>query len=476
MALIGSPTSAGVEASGLPACLEASPADVLSLFLRLLPAEYFAHLRKEEKIRQNNRVYTHAVVMWLMIVQRLLRNASQETAVLEVVRGLPEDFWPQPCKRLRVGPEGQKPKLSGNTGSYNNARQDLPLTIVEQCADRALRQLTEQVEGSLATAGRKAFFVDGSTMRMPHTEELYTLYPPGSNQHGESHWPLLRIVVAHDLYSGLAMRPQWGPINGDHAVSEQGLLEQAMDRLPDGCVVVGDANFGVFSVVYAARQRGHPVVLRLTTVRANALAREALRDGIDRRIQWKPSRDDRRSHPQLPVDACVEGRLIVSQEQPSNGEEPFLLALFTTLEDEPDQITELYGHRWNIETDLRSLKGTLGLEQLTCTTPEMVAKEIDVAMLAYNLVRAVTCLAAQKAGLRPREFSFTRVRNVINAFAPLIAAAPDRRQAQHLFDKMMYYVSQAKLPKRHRKRTSYSRAVWPKPQKYPTRKEKDATG
>ena len=25
------------------------------------------------------------------------------------------------------------------------------------------------------------------------------------------------------------------------------------------------------------------------------------------------------------------------------------------------------------------------------TTPEMVAKEIDVAMLAYNLVRAVTC-------------------------------------------------------------------------------------
>jgi hypothetical protein len=36
------------------------------------------------------------------------------------------------------------------------------------------------------------------------------------------------------------------------------------------------------------------------------------------------------------------------------------------------------------------LKGTLELEQLTCTSPEMVAKEIDVAMLAYNLVRAVT--------------------------------------------------------------------------------------
>jgi hypothetical protein len=35
----------------------------------------------------------------------------------------------------------------------------------------------------------------------------------------------------------------------------------------------------------------------------------------------------------------------------------------------------------------------------------MVAKEIDMAMMAYNLVRAVTCLAAQKAGLPPLRMS-----------------------------------------------------------------------
>lgn len=114
----------------------------------------------------------------------------------------------------------------------------------------------------------------------------------------------------------------------------------------------------------------------------------------------------------------------------------------------------LYGQRWNIETDLRSLKATLGLEQLTCTTAEMVAKEIDMAMMAYNLVRAVTYLAAQKAGLPPRAFSFTRVRNVLYAFAPLISAAADERQARKLWDDMMYYLDQAKLPKRRRQRPS----------------------
>lgn len=455
----------------MPVCLGASAADVLSLFVRLLPAAFFAALQANEKLRQNNRVYTHAVVIWLMIGQRLWGNASMETAVLELLGSLPEDFWPRPCKRLQVGPEGQRPKLSGNTGSYNKARQNLPVTIVEQCADQVFTQLTRQVERELPVPRRHAFFVDGSTMRMPHSQALCAVYPPGRNQHRESHWPLLRIVVAHDLYSGLAMRPQWGPMNGDHAASEQGLLEQAIDRLPGDSVVAGDANFGIFSVAYAASQRGHPVVLRLTGVRAKYLAGEELRDGIDRRIQWQPSREDRRSHPQLPADASVAGRLVVRQVQPSNGNQPLLLALFTTLAEEAGQVIELYGQRWNIETDLRSLKSTLGLEQLTCTTPAMVAKEIDIAMLAYNLVRAVIYMAAQKAGLTPRQFGFTRVRNVLNAFGPRIAAASDEREAQQLLDHMMYYVSQAKLPKRNRKRPSYPREVWAKPQTYRTRKQ-----
>jgi hypothetical protein len=131
------------------------------------------------------------------------------------------------------------------------------------------------------------------------------------------------------------------------------------------------------------------------------------------------------------MHASVSGRLLVRQVQPGNGAEPFLLALFTTLEDPPEPVVELYGKRWAIAVDLRSLKSTLRLEELSCTSPEMVAKEIDVAMLAYNLVRAVIYLTAQKAGLEPRVFSFTQVRNVL--------------------------------------RSSYPRGVWPKPKTYPAR-------
>ena len=42
----------------------------------------------------------------------------------------------------------------------------------------------------------------------------------------------------------------------------------------------------------------------------------------------------------------------------------------------------------------------------------MVAKELNMAMAAYNLVRAITYIAAERAGMGARGYSFTRVRNV----------------------------------------------------------------
>jgi putative transposase len=233
-------------------------ADVLTLFQQLLPLDVFWAALKQAQVCENNRVYTSAVVVWLMIRQRLQVQGTLESAVLELLGGLPSGFWPYPCKRLKeAAKEGGARLLSKQTGAYNKARQELSLPVVEQCCDHVFRQLIEQAE--LGPERRAAFFFDGTTVRMPHGEELVAAYPPTANQHGVSHWPLLRLLVAHDLYTGLALRPQWGPVNGSRAVSEQGLLEQLIQRLPSLAVLVGDSNFGVFSVAYVADQGGHPV-------------------------------------------------------------------------------------------------------------------------------------------------------------------------------------------------------------------------
>jgi putative transposase len=397
--------------------------------------------------------------MWLLITQRLGGGASLEVAVLELLQGLPASFWPRPCKRLRQWWEGGKAP-SSHTGAYNQARQALPLRTVQQSCDRIFEQLVARSEPAGSEPATRAFVLDGTSMRLAHSPALGELYPPGHNRHGDGHWPLLRVLVAHDVRTGLAIRPEWGPMHGPRAVSEQGLLETAIDRLPSGATVIGDANFGVFSVAFAAEQRGHPVLLRLTAQRAQRLAGGVLRDGIDRTLVWKPSAADRRSHPGLPADAGVTGRLMIRQVQPDNGAAPLLLALFTTQLSSRAEVFELYGQRWAIETDLRTLKSTLQLDQLTCSTPDMVAKEIEMAMAAYNLVRAMIALASEQSGIPPRGYSFTKVRRILEAFAPVIAAAPNEQAARRIFDQMMIYVQQSRLPRRKRKRPAYPRAVW----------------
>jgi len=84
--------------------------------------EFFDELRQCGTLREHNRVYTATVVMWLMIAQRLQGQGSLAMGVLELLRGLPESFWPRPCKRLQGVATNASSKLSGNTGSYSNAR------------------------------------------------------------------------------------------------------------------------------------------------------------------------------------------------------------------------------------------------------------------------------------------------------------------------------------------------------------------
>ena len=416
--------------------------------------------------RFNNSIYNPLVVMWLLLWQRLHGAAPLEAAVLDLLQDLPACFWPNPCKRMRAWRESGQP-ISGHTAAYNQARQKLPLSVVEQSCDRIFDELMARL-GSASPLGRRAFLLDGTSMRMAYSPAMAKSVPPASNQYGESHWPVIRVLVAHDLQTGLAMRPQWGPMFGPEAVSEQQLLESAIGRLPEGATIVGDCNFGVFSVIWTATQKQYPVVLRLTAARAQRLAGEPLQHEMDRHLSWKPSREDRKRHPDLAAEASVNGRLIVRRVKPSDGRESFLLALFTTLPDPVEEIMNLYGQRWYVETDLRTLKGQLRLDQLSCATPKMAAKEIEMGIAAYNLVRAVIAVAAQQSGLRPRDYGFTRAARIVQSFAPKIANATTSQEGQRHFDRMMHYLHQAKLPRRHRR--SYPRAIWGKEAKFPNRK------
>ena len=101
----------------------------------------------------------------------------------------------------------------------------------------------------------------------------------------------------------------------------------------------------------------------------------------------------------------------------------------------------------------------------------MVAKEIEMGIAAYNIVRALIGLASEQSGIPPRGYSFTKVRLIMQAFAPALANAPNPEAAQRILDQIMTYVQQSRLPRRKKKRPSYPREVWKRGATFPNRKD-----
>lgn len=437
--------------------MDCDAVSVMTLFQRCITAGVMEYLQKQSGVGARRGIYAAPVVIWLMMAQRLQPCGTLASAVQLLLNGGAEPLLNR-CRRVR------EQRISSRTGGYSRARQKLATVLCRQVANELVARLRLMLNPEQK---RGVYLMDGSSLELEARGELLKAYPPARNQYGESHWPVLRIVVLHELESGLAEEPRWGPMYGDEAVSEQGLAEKAMEAIAPGSILMGDRNFGVFSVAWAAVQRGHDVVIRLKDDRARKLAGGAISQPGEAAVEWKPSDAERRKHGFQP-GTSLGGRLIAARV--GRGQSKQWLYLFTTVADPgPDELVEMYGRRWNIETDLRSLKRTVRLHHVAAKNKTMMEKELLTAVAAYNLVRAVMALAARRHRIEPRQLSFTFVLNVVEASWHRLAAAPSTEQHGRELDTILDRAAQGTLPRRARPR-SFPRAVWYHRRDFPKRK------
>ena len=86
------------------------------------------------------------------------------------------------------------------------------------------------------------------------------------------------------------------------------------------------------------------------------------------------------------------------------------VTLVTTLTNDEiytkQMLIDLYFQRWQIESNLRYLKRTLGMNVLRSCTYEGVLKEMIMFLMAYNIVRLVMLRSAMQQGVVPDRISF----------------------------------------------------------------------
>ena len=181
-----------------------------------------------------------------------------------------------------------------------------------------------------------------------------------------------------------------------YAISENELFHDLWPTFCPGDILVADRNFCSYGSL-ALLQLFHQTdgLFHLHASR-NGDFRKGRRIGpSDRLVTWnKPTRKPANLSPeqwrQLPATLTVR---MVRVRLTTSHSRCRTITLVTTLTDPKlwpvKLLAALYHRRWKIELYWDDIKTALQMDMLSCKTPAMVHKEIQMHLIAYNLIRAL---------------------------------------------------------------------------------------
>jgi len=379
-----------------------------------------------------NDVYTPAVTLWGFVGQFLSGHKSCVAAVTRIVVLLVA-LNRAPC--------------SADTGAYCKARAKLPEKFLRRLTYQVGTQLENQAPSSWQWHKRRTLLVDGTTVPLPDTPENQQAYPQSRAQRPGMGFPTIRLVVVLTFATAALVGAVWGRWRGKET-GEPSLFRQLLDLLLKGDVVVADRYYCSYFMIALLQAIDVDAAFRLHHLRHYDFRRGRHLGHADHVVEWqrpiRPTWMDEPTYASMPATLTVR-ELRFRVDIPGFRSPEIVMA--TTMLDHriysKEDITDLFHYRWHVELDLRSIKQTLGMEMLTCKTPQMVHKEIWAHLLGYNLVRKVAAQAALEHNLSPRQISFAGTVQTLEGFAGALIASAGAQSAsvyQAMFDAIASHI------------------------------------
>jgi len=293
------------------------------------------------------------------------------------------------------------PPCSSNTGSYCKARRRLPVSMVSELVRHTGKSMSEAASISWHWKGRPVRLIDGTTVELPDTDENQRVYPQSAKRSG---CPLSRIVGIICLASAGLLNAAIGSFSGKGS-GEQTLLRTMLDTFTAGDIVLGDAYYSTYFLLAELTVRHVDAVFEQYGARKKSTDfRKGEKLGKkDHLITYEKPNIKPNWISQEDYDAAPETLTIRELEV---GHKILVTTLLSPKTASRASLKDLYQQRWHVELDLRNIKTTLGMETLSCKTPDMIEKEIWIYLLAHNLIRLTMAEAATISDVLPRQLSF----------------------------------------------------------------------
>jgi hypothetical protein len=322
--------------------------------------------------------------------------------------------------------------------AWCQARSRLPLELIRQI-HRQLIDSTRQELFALDDIGNSAYrwrthrlyVVDGTSDSMPDAPPLREHYGVPAGCGPELGFPMSHLLVLLDHRSGLLI----DCIDSPRTTSDVSQTPSMHQHLQAGDILLADdafAGWGHLALILQANLHAimpvhHKRIVKFGSDRPAARpdkgksSKRACKTSSrvikplgfqDQLVEYlklgpKPAWMNDKQWEQLPQSITLrEIRRTVQRK----GFRPITVTIVTTLLDpQPypaEELIELRLSRWMVETNIRHLKITLGMDILKCKSVEMIRKERLVFLLVYNLIRLLMLKMAKRQRANVNRLSF----------------------------------------------------------------------
>jgi len=352
-----------------------------------------------------------ALTLRLMVLQVLMGNVA--------------------CRRLK-----RLTCLPVSVAAYARARARLPIDVLTHTLWQLNGHARQATDSFGRWRGHRVLFIDGSGVSTPDTPALQRAFGQPGRAHAGCGFPVIHTLWLFDAATGLIVdyvAARWNT----HDLAAAAKLHP---MIAPGDVLVGDRAFCSYTHLALLYQQGLHAVVRAHQravidftpgrkprrqrpkhQRAGAPTSRWIESlgTLDQLVEWaKPP--TRPGWISVSVFDALPDSLIVRELRYTTHRRGFRsrpITLVTTLtcprKYPKQELAELYKSRWQIETNLRHLKTTMGMDVLRCRSVEGVTKELLAYAIAYNLVRLSMLEAATRQGVRPGRVSFIDALDVL---------------------------------------------------------------
>ena len=397
-----------------------------------------ASFKSKEGDNSRERIYTMSVTFWAFLSQVFDPDGSCLRAVCRLKSLM--------CSQRQELPEE-------DTAAYCRARARLPLKLLI----RALRELAQRLcAASASEQPRRVVVMDGTGITLPDTPANREAYAYGPSQKPGCGFPLMKLVGLFDLNTGAWL----ASVKRGRRIHDSTMAWRLLKHLRAGDILVADRGFCSYAFIAVLKQRGIDVVMRVHHSRQCDL-RKGRRLGRSDSVQcWsKPTRPALRSaaavhHRDLPPQMEVRvTRFDVSIKAHRTRQ----IWLVSTLMD-PGQwsssaIAHLYLRRWQVELFFADIKTTMNMDMLRTRSPHMVARELLMHMIAYNVLRLLMVQAEPLRELGASGvLSFKGTRDRLDQWQWCLWSASSARQSRHRLGEILQSIADNPFQQRPHRR------------------------